>query len=64
MATDRMLTWEQLSFGGPNVRFHSQTVGNVTFLWECELDEDCDACHEFDHITYQQWLAERKKENK
>ena len=60
MATDQMLTWEQLSFGGPNVRFHSQTVGKMTFLWECELQEDCDACHEFNLINYQRQLADRK----
>lgn len=46
MTSSAIQTWEQMTLGGGCVRFHSETIGNMSTYWECE-DEDCDFCHEY-----------------
>lgn len=45
--TRSIQTWEQMTLGGGCVRFHSETIGNMSTYWECE-DEECVTC-----VTYQ-----------
>lgn len=41
-------TWDQGVLGGGFIRIHSETIGGISYIWECDHPSDCDDCHNYE----------------
>jgi hypothetical protein len=48
MCDRRVVTWDQLTLGGSEVRFHSETTAHSSYEWECDAPTVCQYCYEYD----------------